>query len=180
MTVSLVEKDVAAQTNGKNGITSAELPPLQAGDFLTRPEFERRYLAHSEIKKAELIEGIVYMPSPVKANVHGDPHFNMIGWLSVYQFNTPYAQGSDNATLRLDLLNEPQPDALLRLAPEVGGHCAIDLDGYLVGAPELIVEIAASSRSYDMNQKKQVYARHGVQEYLVVLAYEKAVAWFVL
>lgn len=182
MTANLAEKQVheVAQINGKNGTPATELPPLQAGDFLTRPEFERRYLAHPEIKKAELIEGIVYMPSPVKAKYHGDPHFTMIAWLGAYQFNTSGVKGSDNATLRMDLLNEPQPDALLRLAPELGGQCAIDSDGYLVGAPELIVEIAASSRSYDLHQKKEVYARHGVQEYLVVQVYEKVVSWFVL
>ena len=182
MAIKIAEPDVKAvqQVKKQYGTSHAELPLLQPGDFLTRPEFERRYLAHPEIKKAELIEGVVYMPSPVRAQVHGDPHFTIIGWLAQYQAFTPGIRGSDNATLRMDLLNEPQPDALLRIDPELGGKCAIDADGYLVGAPELIVEIAASSRSYDMNQKKQVYARHGIQEYLVVQMYEKVVSWFSL
>ena len=89
-------------------------------------------------------------------------------------------RGSDNATLRLDFLNEPQPDVLLRLDPALGGRSLLSADGYLEGAPELIGEIAASSTSYDMNQKKAVYARHGIQEYLVVLPLEQDVAWFVL
>lgn len=153
---------------------------LQAGDYLTRPEFERRYHAHPNIKKAELIEGIVYMPSPVRADRHGDPHFMIVGWLGVYSAATPGLRGSDNATLRLDFLNEPQPDVLLRLDPALGGRSLLSADGYLEGAPEFVAEIAASSTSYDMNQKKAVYARHGIQEYLVILPLEQTVAWFVL
>lgn len=168
----------------KQGVTPAKpqnkTPPLSAGDYLTRPEFERRYLAHPKIKKAELIDGIVYMPSPLRADTHGDPHFDIIGWLNFYRAATPGLRGSDNATLRLDFLNELQPDVILRLEPEYGGHSHIGADGYLEGAPELIVEIAASSSSYDMNQKKHVYARHGVAEYLVLLTLEQAIAWFVL
>lgn len=171
--------DLPRQRSGGSQLQT-DVPPLLAGDYLTRPEFERRYLAHPEIKKAELIEGIVYMPSPVRADSHGDPHFLIIGWLAHYQAATPSVRGSDNATLRLDYLNEPQPDAILRLDPERGGRSQIGGDGYLEGPPELIVEIAASSASYDMNQKKEVYARHGVPEYLVLLTLEQDVAWFVL
>ncbi|MBV7336642.1 Uma2 family endonuclease [Chloroflexi bacterium TSY] len=155
-------------------------PPLLPGDFLTRSEFERRYHAHPEIKKAELIEGIVYMPSPVNAKLHGDPHFDLITWLGVYGASITGLRGSDNATLRLDNLNDPQPDALLRLEPAQGGQSRLDEDGYLEGPVEFVLEIAASSVSYDMNQKKQVYARHGIQEYLVVLTHEQRVVWFVL
>lgn len=151
---------------------------LQAGDYLTRPEFERRYHAHPDIKKAELIEGIVYLPSPVRADRHGDPHFIIIGWLALYQAATPGLRGSDNATLRLDFLNEPQPDVLLRLDPTLGGRSLFSADGYLEGSPEFVVEIAASNTSYDMHQKKAVYVRHGIQEYLVVLPLEQTIAWF--
>jgi Uma2 family endonuclease len=175
-----LEAKSTTQTNGLATRPTPETPPLQPGDFLTRPEFERRYQLHPQIKKAELIEGVVYMPSPVRARLHGDPHFTVASWLGVYQASTPGVRGSDNVTLRLDLLNEPQPDILLRFEPSRGGKCAIDIDGYLVGAPELIVEIAASSASYDMNQKKAVYARHGVQEYLVVQMHEQLVSWFAL
>jgi Uma2 family endonuclease len=95
---------------------------------------------------------------------------------------TPGIQGSDNATVRLDLENEPQPDALLQLEPLAGGRSQIDEDGYFQGPPELVVEIAASSASYgyDMNKKKRVYARNGVQEYVVFQTYERRVDWFVL
>ena len=177
MTAQVLEKPKQIQplSAAQNGV-----PPLLPGDYLTRPEFERRYHAQPELKKAELIEGVVYMPSPVRADCHGDPHFMMIGWMALYQAATPGLRGSDNATLRLDFLNEPQPDALLRLDPALGGRARVGADGYLEGAPELIVEIAASSASYDLNQKKAVYARHGVQEYLAVLTLEQDVAWFVL
>ncbi|MEZ4865166.1 MAG: Uma2 family endonuclease [Caldilineaceae bacterium] len=163
------------QVNHNNGA-----PPLEAGDYLTRPEFERRYHAHPELKKAELIEGVVYMPSPVRIDKHGDPHFDIITFLGTYRVATPGVRGSDNGTVRFDLLNEPQPDALLRLDPAVGGNSWIDGDGYLQGAPELVVEIAASSASYDLHQKKATYARHGVQEYLVFQMNERQVSWFTL
>ncbi len=80
----------------------------------------------------------------------------------------------------LDNAHEVQPDILLRLEPERGGRSRVGLDDYITGAPELIVEVAASSASYDLHDKKRVYAHSGVREYLVVLTYEQAVRWFVL
>jgi Uma2 family endonuclease len=154
--------------------------PLHAGDHLTRAEFERRYEAHPGIKKAELIEGVVYMPSPVRHTVHGRPHARMMGWLGYYWAATPGVDMSDNASLRLDFENELQPDALLRLPAAQGGGSVIASDGFLEGAPELIVEIAASSASYDLHEKKRVYARSGVQEYLVVQVYDQELIWFAL
>jgi Uma2 family endonuclease len=155
-------------------------PPLNAGDRLSRAEFERRYQAHPEIKKAELIEGVVYMPTPVRFEQHGRPHSDVIGWLSVYRATTPGVSVGDNATVRLDFENEVQPDALLRLEPEHGGHSHVTEDDYLAGPPELIVEIAASSAAYDLHVKRRVYARNGVQEYLAVQMYEQRVDWFIL
>jgi Uma2 family endonuclease len=159
---------------------TAEPPPLEAGDRLTRAEFHRRYLAHPEIGKAELIEGVVYMPSPVKHRQHGKPHLRLSGWVSTYMAATPHLDGSDNTTVLLDNTHEVQPDILLRLEPERGGRSRVGLDDYISGAPELIVEVAASSASYDLHDKKRVYAHSGVREYLVVLTYEQAVRWFVL
>ena len=120
------------------------------------------------------------MPSPARYREHGKPHFHSIGWLGVYSAATPGVEGGDNATLRLDFENEPQPDALLRLPPEYGGSSQVGEDGYLEGTPELILEVSASSASYDLNQKKRVYARNGVPEYIVYLAYEQRVVWHVL
>jgi len=155
-------------------------PPLESGDHLSRAEFERRYHAYPEIKKAELVEGVVYMPSPTRYKSHSQPHSWMIAWLVNYAAATLGTNVGDNATLRLDFENEVQPDALLRLAPSTGGKSRITEDDYLEGPPELIVEIAASSAAYDMHDKRRVYARNGVQEYLVVQMYERRIDWFTL
>lgn len=159
-------------------VAPVELLPLESGDRLSRCEFERRYQSRPGVKKAELVEGVVYMPSPVRAKSHGEPHAQIMTWLGVYSAATPGVQLYDNATVRLDLDNEPQPDALLRLEPEQGGRSLISADDYIEGAPELIVEIAASSASYDLHDKLQVYRRNGVQEYLVWQVYDGRVDWF--
>ena len=155
-----------------------DYPPLENGDRLTRQEFERRYTPMAHIKKAELIEGVVYVASPVRANRHGSPHADIIGWLFVYKAATPGVYLADNTTVRLDADNEPQPDALLRIEPEVGGTSRISDDDYVEGTPELIAEIAASSASYDLNDKLNAYRRNGVQEYIVWQIYENRLDWF--
>lgn len=160
--------------------TTIKVPPLESGDRLTRPEFERRYQAMPHIKKAELIEGVVYVASPVRMANHGRPHAQIIGWLMVYSAATPGVDLADNATVRLDIDNEPQPDALLRLEPEFGGNSYISQDDYVEGAPELIAEIAASSASYDLNDKLNAYRRNGVQEYIIWQMYENRLDWFSL
>src|SRR5207249_4942436 len=99
-----------------------ELPPLEPGDHLSRDEFERRYNAMPGVKKAELIEGVVYMPTPVRWNRHGRPHVGLGAWLATYEAHTPGVQAGDNATVRLDLDNEPQPDATLIIEPACGGQ----------------------------------------------------------
>ncbi|MFB8791651.1 MAG: Uma2 family endonuclease [Potamolinea sp.] len=154
--------------------------PLESGDRLSRPEFERRYLASPHIRKAELIEGIVYVASPVRATRHGRPHGMIMAWLGVYWTATPGVDLHDNATVRLDADNEPQPDALLRIEPEVGGNSSISEDDYIEGAPELIVEVAASSASYELNDKLNAYRRNGIREYIVWQMYENRVDWFIL
>ena len=153
-------------------------PPLESGDRLTRQEFEHRYYLMPENLKAELIEGVVYVASPVRANSHGRPHAKIMAWLTAYWVATPGVDVQDNATVRLDIDNEPQPDALLRIEPRVGGNSRISEDDYIEGAPELIAEIAASSASYDMNAKLNAYRRNGVQEYIVWQIYENRLDWF--
>ncbi len=160
--------------------TIVNVPPLENGDRLTRYEFERRYQDTIQIKKAELIEGVVYVASPVRATKHGRPHAKIIGWLGTYSAASPGVDLLDNATVRLDADNEPQPDALLRIEPEVGGNSRISEDDYIEGSPELIVEIAASSASYDLNDKLNAYRRNGVKEYIVWQMYENRLDWFIL
>ncbi|AUB40752.1 Endonuclease, Uma2 family [Nostoc flagelliforme CCNUN1] len=156
------------------------LPPLESGDRLTRPEFERRYAAAPHIKKAELIEGIVYVASPLRHEQHGKPHSRVITWLGVYQSLTPGVDLSVEPTVRLDLDNEPQPDVVLFIEPDAGGQTRLSRDGYIEGSPELIVEIAASSVAIDTGSKKQVYRRNGVLEYVIWQSYENKIEWFYL
>lgn len=155
------------------------IPPLQPGDHLTRDEFERRYEATPNIRKAELIEGVVYMPPPVSQDEHGGPHFDLMIWLGNYRLVTPGIRGGDNSTLRLDLDNEPQPDAFLYVLPSHGGQVRMS-DGYVQGGPEFVAEIAASSVSYDLHSKKRVYLRNNVREYLVWRVLDEAIDWFIL
>ncbi|NEO47294.1 MAG: Uma2 family endonuclease [Moorea sp. SIO4A3] len=156
--------------------STLSVPPLENGDRLTRREFERRYHAMSDRTKAELIEGVVYMASPLRAGHHGRPHALIIGWLATYLAETPGVDLLDNTTVRLDTDNEPQPDALLRW--ETGGQSIISQDDYVEGAPELIVEIAASTVSIDLNDKLNIYRRNGVREYIVWRVEDGELDWF--
>jgi Uma2 family endonuclease len=150
-------------------------PPLENGDRLTRYEFERRYAAMPNLKKAELIEGVVYMPAALRFRSHGQPHADLIIWLGMYKIVTPKVELGDNPTVRLDLDNTPQPDAVLIID---GGQSRISEDDYIEGAPELVVEIAASSAAYDLYDKKRAYRRNGVREYLVWRVYDREFDWF--
>lgn len=155
--------------------------PLEHGDHLTRAEFERRYNAMPEVKKAELIEGVVYMSSPVRYKAHGKPHSQIHGWLFNYVLaKKPDAEIADNATLRLDQDNDPQPDLILRIDEAHGRLSRVTEDDYLEGSPELIVEVASSSASYDLREKLNVYRRNGVQEYIVWRVYDGQIDWFSL
>ena len=174
------------EVKSPSGASGAAPPPsaratttLENGDRLTRCEFERRYALRPDLEKAQLIEGIVYMPSPVSV-AHAEPHAMIQAALLVYAASTPGVHGHDNATLRLDLDNEPQPDVLLRLAPEAGGRSRVSEDGYLEGAPELVVGVATSSVSIDLHDKLRAYRRNGVQEYLVWRTQEQRIDWFEL
>ncbi|MFN6560844.1 MAG: Uma2 family endonuclease [Nostoc sp. ChiSLP01] len=171
-------REYSPQTQSNS--TQRHLPPLQSGDRLTRPEFERRYAAASHIKKAELIEGIVYVASPLGHEQHGKPHSRVMTWLGVYQAMTPGVDLSVEPTVRLDLDNEPQPDAVLFIESTNGGQTRLSSDGYIEGSPELIVEIAASSAAIDRGSKKQVYRRNGVLEYIIWQSYENQIEWFCL
>jgi Uma2 family endonuclease len=133
-----------------------------------------------DVKKAELIEGVVYMGSPVRYVQHGLPEHALRAWLFFYERHTPGLCHVGNTTLRLDLDNEPQPDILLRLPEQAGGRSRVTTDGYLEGAPELVIEVAASSTSYDLHQKLHAYRRNGVMEYLVHRVEDGEVDWFVL
>ena len=142
-------------------------------------EFLRRYERMPHLKKAELIEGIVYMGSPVSVR-HAKPDALVQLWLGTYASRHPEVEVLANATVVLDAENTVQSDALLRRLPEHGGATRVTDDGYLAGPPELIVEIAASSASIDLRDKRRAYCRNGVREYLVWRVAEQTLDWFCL
>ena len=156
-----------------------QVPPLESGDRLTRPEFERRYTA-AAVTKAELIEGVVYVASPLRFHQHAEPHSRLDTWLGTYVAFTPGTRSGIEPTVRLDLDNEPQPDIVLMVDEAAGGQARLSEDGYLEGSPELVIEIAASSAAIDLGDKKQAYRRNGVAEYLVWQVFENKIDWYAL
>ena len=159
-------------------VAVAALLPLQNGDRLTAGEFLRRFDAMPEVKKAELINGIVYMASPVRARQHGIPDSLMQTWLGTYTAHTPGTRAAANSTVRFDADTVPQPDALLMI--ETGGQARIGEDGYVHGAPELVAEVAASSAALDLHDKRDAYRRAGVREYVVWRPVDQKIDWWVL
>ena len=153
------------------------LPPLANGDHLDTSEFLRRYKAMPEAVKAELVEGIVYMASPVSL-LHGEPDNLLQTWLGTYAIHTPGVRCAANTTLILDAETTLQPDILLYI--EKSGRTARTEHDYLAGAPELVVEVAATSTSLDLDRKLQAYRRHGVREYIVWSTGDAELYWFVL
>ncbi len=150
---------------------------LRNGDHLTQPEFHRRYLGTPESFRAELVEGVVYLSSPVSLDRHGVPHLHLAGWLAYYMSKTPGLIGGDNSTVLLDNDNEPQPDLLLGIPNAAGGLTRTVREGdkhYVHGPVELLIEVAASSASIDLHGKLRAYQRNGVREYLVTLTEAEA------
>ena len=131
------------------------LPALIAGQRLDQPTFHERYEAMPPETRAELVGGVVYMPSPMRRN-HGTEGRIVAGWLFYYQLKTPGVEGADGATVKLDQQGEPQPDCQLHIAPELGGQIRYDPEGYFAGAPELIIEIARSSRAFDLARRRPI------------------------
>ncbi len=172
------EKKVKAISQRNNG--KEKIPPLENGDRLTRIEFERRYEAMPEKIKAELIEGVVYMASPVRITNHAKPHGRIMGWLFNYCAATEGVDFGDNSTVRLDYDNQPQPDAVLYVKEEFGGNSYISSDDYLEGSPELVVEIASSTVSYDTTENKKIYRRNRFKEYIIWRVADKEIDWFSL
>ena len=162
-----------------NPTKTQRIPRLENGDHLSAGEFVERYEAMPGLKKAELIDGVVYVPSPTRWDLHAVPHQAMATWLGIFWANTPGTQAGDNGTLRLDLENVPQPDLALIVLPSHGGQAEIDLDHYIAGAPEMVGEISASGESIDLNSKLRLYLRNRVQEYIVWRVEDEVIDWFI-
>jgi hypothetical protein len=154
------------------------LPPLIEGQRLDQATFHARYEAMPPGTWAELINGVVFMPSPVRSP-HGRAHVPASGWLLFYQMNTPGVDILDNASIALDTKSEPQPDLTLRILSECGGRTRDDA-GIIEGVPELLIEVSHTTRYNDLGPKLEDYERVGVQEYVVRAVQPDAVYWFVL
>ena len=164
-------------SQAENSIRRPE--PLENGELMHSREFLRRYERMPQVKKAELIEGIVYMGSPVSVR-HAKPDNVMQLWLGAYACRHPDTEALTNATVILDAENTVQPDVLLRRLPAQGGLSRVNEAGYLAGPPELIVEVASSSAAIDLRDKRRSYCRNGVREYLVWLVAEGRLEWLCL
>jgi hypothetical protein len=153
-------------------------PPLVEGQRLDQPTFHERYEAMPPGVRAELIGGVVSMPSPAGYE-HGDSMVPLVVWLDRYAEHTPGVQALDNATVILGTQNEPQPDLMLRVLPDHGGRTRNE-GGYVAGVPELVVEVSRSSRYVDLGPKLDEYERAGVLEYVVRAFEPDEVLWHVL
>jgi Uma2 family endonuclease len=154
------------------------VPRLENGDHLDQTTFHARYEAMPNGVKAELIGGRVYIVASPVLIPHGRPHSRLVGWLSIYQAATPGTEVFDNTSAVLGNDSEPQPDASLLILPECGGQTRVE-DRWIRGTPDLIVEVASSSESYDLHEKRDDYERYGVREYLVYAARQERLYWWV-
>src|SRR5712692_3264518 len=148
--------------------------PLVAGEKLSREEFLRRWEALPNLKRAELLEGVVYLPSPLSIS-HGSREPIASFWLTYYSGLTPGCESGSNATW-LMLEDAPQPDCYIRILPEYGGQSSVER-GLGKGAPELIAEVSQSSASYDLGPKLRLYRAAGAQEYINMVLQESRLLW---
>jgi Putative restriction endonuclease len=153
------------------------LPPLEDGQRLDQPTFHERYAALGEGKWFELVEGVVSLAFPVFEG-HGGGDHDLTGWIFHYQRFTPGVRSVSNVSTVLGDDSEVQPDLQLRIKENFGGQARVE-EGYLVGAPELVIEVGKSSRSHDLGAKKLAYEKAGVLEYLFHGIEPDQVRWFV-
>jgi Uma2 family endonuclease len=151
---------------------------LESGDVMDRAEFHRRYSRRPDIKKAELVDGVVSVASPVRVPERADPHGILMAVLGGYMPASGGVFLSDNVTWLIDETTEVQPDAMLRRADSHGGAAYLDENHYLRGAPELVAEVAASSYAIDLGRKKDLYLRAGVREYIVWQTEDERIRWW--
>ena len=154
------------------------VPPFQSGDVMDQGAFHALYQTTPPGFRAELIGGVVFMPSPVTRR-HSAPHGKLGTWLGMYAAETDGTESLPDATMILSQDSEPQPDLSLIIVPEIGGQTEVSSEDYLIGAPELAIEIAHSTASIDLHSKKWSYERYGVREYIVVETKTQTVHWFI-
>lgn len=162
---------------GTMSATVSAGPLLENGDVMDAAEFRRRYEACEDLEHVELIEGVVYMPSPTKSSGHGREQILGWEWLNGYEvLHEGEVLLLGPSTVWMDDKNAPEPDVMMvRILGDIYTE-----DGYLRRVPELIMEIANSSKSRDLHQKKAAYERNGVLEYIVWRVQDKMIDWFTL
>jgi len=153
------------------------LPLLENGDTLDADEFLLRYARMPDVKKAELVNGVVHMASPVRL-LHANPHSDIAMWLGTYRVATLGVRSPDNVTFQLSRRNAVQPDVMLYTEASAGGKSRTNRRGYVTGSPELVAEVAASSVSLDAGPKRAVYLKHGVAEYVLWRVEDEAIDWW--
>ena len=153
------------------------LPPLRHGERLTQPEFHRRYEAHPDGTKFELIGGVVYLTSPMR-NPHGELSAALGTAFGNYVAATPGAQLFSDVTTILSAQAEPQPDLVLRIRPSHGGRTRDDADQYVHNGPELVAQVADSTVPLDLGARRDDNQQAGVIEYLVVDVPRQRLHWF--
>ena len=157
-----------------------DFPLLKEGDRLTQQEFHKRYMQMPEVMKAELIEGVVTMPSPISVEYHTYPQGDLGWWIASYYLKTPHVRGGPNGSIILNENNELQPDLLMHIESAAGGNASLNEEGFLIGAPELVIEVSHTSSSIDMGPKMKAYQSNGVAEYLIWKVKEKEIQWLAL
>lgn len=157
--------------------SSNGVPLLENGARMRQPEFHRRYCESSGKAKIELIGGVVFVASPLSWP-HALYHDELGYLLGTYCRATPGTELGHDATAILGEQSEPRPDLLLRVIAECGGRSQVNAQKYVSGPPELLAEIAYSSLSIDLNQKRIDYEQAGVLEYLVLSIEDEQLFWF--
>jgi Uma2 family endonuclease len=174
-----------------NEATAEATMELHDGAALSAEEFLQAYEATAVVDRAELLDGIVHIyakrnrytgasepMSPIRMDAHSSPHGTMLFWLKYYAMHMSDVDALGPTTVHFNSgRNVLEPDALLYRHRDLRRDRASD---YFHGSPSLVVEIAHSSRSYDLGQKKNIYASEGVQEYIVVRQNDSAIDWFTL
>lgn len=169
---------VANERVGSIEMGIEEFDSLDPGDELDQPTFHRIYTSLPESFRAELIEGVVVIPFATSYR-HAFGH-NLLGIiLGLYAVRTPGTASLTEPTVILGPKSEPQPDATLIILPEHGGRTHLEGD-FVAGPPELVAEMAISSKAYDLHSKRRDYEAGGVQEYLVLVQRPAEFHWFAL
>ena len=171
---------------GPNQRLSDEPMALRNGDRMKQAEFHQAYLLMPDNYHAELIGGIVYEPSPVGYE-HSEFEPDLSALLHRYAKAAIGVGLCSNGSVILSEDDEVQPDLFLRIKDEYNGQSKLtpktlskSMIQYVAGAPELVAEVAYSSRAIDLHLKKHTYKKHGVCEYLVLCLNPKEIRWFSL